>query len=110
MNHLTMASDAEAADLREPPASVSHLLVADDALAQGRRTGTYIAVCGTLVRASSRPSACCSLECECDCECDCSLYCPECVREAGRWSAPLPTPAGQPDPGAQTGEEHDGQP
>ncbi len=106
MNYLATASDAEEADLSELPAGVSHLLVADDALAPGHWTGTYVAVCGVLVRRSGFPSSSCSPECEWECP----LYCSECVREAHRWSAPLPASDGQPDPGTQAGEAHDDQP
>lgn len=59
-----------------------HLLVADDALAEGHRHGTYIAACGEVVCASSLPTVCCPPDCERD-----HLYCPACVRAAVRWNA-----------------------
>lgn len=61
---------------------VSHLLVATDALTKGHRTGTYGAVCGELVSATSAPSR--PAECECGCE---ALHCPACVHAAVHWNA-----------------------
>jgi hypothetical protein len=61
---------------------VSHLLVATDALTKGHRTGTYVAVCGELVSATSaqpRPPGC-----ERDYE---ALHCPACVHAAAHWNA-----------------------
>ncbi len=61
--------------MSELPVGVSHLLVADDALIPGR-WGVHITVCGQEIR---RPSA------EHD-DTD-PKFCPECVREAARYSA-----------------------
>lgn len=55
-----------------------HLLVADDALVEGHRTGTYVAACGEPV---SAPSAEVGVSCD-------PRYCPACVRAAIRWTAP----------------------
>lgn len=91
MNHVTTESAAEGADLDELPEGVSHLLAADDELAEGGRTGTHVAVCGAPVRVAHLPS----LTCNPEYEWNSPLYCPACVRAAGRWSAPLPLrPAG----------------
>ena len=57
------------------PVGVSHLLVADDALGEEHRSGAYVAACDVILTPSLRPP-----------QRDC-LYCPECVREAIRWSA-----------------------
>lgn len=61
------------------PAGVSHLLAANDALIPGR-CGAHPTLCGQQVR---RPNV------EHDDFLDylCFYYCPECVREATRWSA-----------------------
>ncbi len=64
------------------PASPAHLLTADDVLAEGNQYGTYLAVCGALVPASSLPSSLCPP----GCECDCALYCPQCVRHVVRYT------------------------
>jgi len=65
------------------PASVSHLLAADEALMPGR-WGAHITVCGLEVRAQSATV----VEHECYPSCDCAVrYCSECVREAARWNA-----------------------
>ncbi len=61
-----------------------HLLVADDALPEGHRSGSYLAVCGAVLHASSLPSSCCPE----GCECDLALYCPACVCQAAEWVAP----------------------
>ena len=43
-----------------------HLLVADDALPEGHRSGIYLAVCGAMLHPSNLPSACCPEGCDCD--------------------------------------------
>ncbi|MGI9002728.1 MAG: hypothetical protein ACR2GH_13850 [Pseudonocardia sp.] len=60
------------------PAGTVHLLVVDDALTDGHRTGTYIAACGALVFSFATSS------CHPDYG-DCHYY-PACVREADRWN------------------------
>jgi hypothetical protein len=61
-----------------------HLLVADDALV-GEIGGTYLAVCGELVPASTLPPSSCPEDCDCD-----VLYCPECVRAVAQSGARVP--------------------
>lgn len=61
------------------PSGVSHLLVADDVLIPGR-WGSHITLCGQEVR---RPN----VEHDDPLDWPCCRYCPECVREASRWSA-----------------------
>lgn len=50
---------------------------------RGNRCGTYLAVCGALVPASSLPSSLCPP----GCQYDCALYCPQCIREVLRDAA-----------------------
>jgi len=64
------------------PAGVIHLLAADEVLGLGR-WDTHVAVCGEDVRPSDLYAA----AHECCLSCECVRYCPECVREAFRWSA-----------------------
>jgi hypothetical protein len=71
-----------------------HLLVADDALPEGHRSGIYLAVCGAMLHASSLPSSCCPE----GCECDLAQYCPACVCQAAEWVAPA---GDQPDSSAR---------
>lgn len=87
------APEREAAGAGELAAGAVHLLMADDSLACS--WGTYVAVCGKLVPAPSLPPWECPEGCECDVY---RLYCPDCLREAVRWSVE----AGQVDgaPGA----------
>ena len=66
-----------------PPAGGIHLLVADDALPEGHRSGIYLAVCGAMLHPSNLPSACCPE----GCDCDLALYCPDCVCQAAEWVA-----------------------
>lgn len=68
---------------------VSHLLTADDALIPGR-WGAHITVCGTEIRGPSAPAV--EYDCCPSCDCDVVRYCPECVREAARWSAEVDDP------------------
>ena len=63
-------------------AGVSHLLAANDALMPGRWS-SHITLCGEEIRT---PSAIVD-EHECELGCGCVRYCPECVREAARFSA-----------------------
>ena len=77
-----------------PPAGGIHLLVADDALPEGHRTGIYLTVCGAVLHASNLPSSCCPE----GCDCDLALYCPDCVCQAAEWVAPA---ASHPDSRAQ---------
>lgn len=65
-----------------PPTNTFHLLVADDAITDGHRTGTYVAACGALVTTLA------SSTCPPDCECDLG-YCPACVSAAHRWNTEL---------------------
>lgn len=65
------------------PAGVSHLLAADDALIPGR-WGVHTTLCGQPIRSPNATA----VEHECtDTSCDCVRYCPDCAREAARWSA-----------------------
>jgi hypothetical protein len=80
---LVVEHELGASEHSERPAGVAHLLTADDVLADGNRCGTYLAVCGALVPASSLPSSLCPPECECDC----ALYCTQCVRHVVRYAA-----------------------
>ncbi len=77
------APELGASEISAPPAGVAHLLTADDALAEGNRCGTYLAVCGALVPALSLPSSLCPP----GYQCDCALYCPQCIREVLRDTA-----------------------
>lgn len=61
---------------------VSHLLVATDALTNGHRTGTYVAVCGEPVSTTSAPPRPPGYERDCE-----ALHCPACVRAAVHWNA-----------------------
>lgn len=80
---LCRVTDISATQPTGQPPQIVHLLEADDAIAEGHRYGTFIAVCGELVRASNlSPSPCPD-----GCHCENALYCPECVREATRWDA-----------------------
>lgn len=54
-----------------------YLLVADDALVEGHRTGTYVAACGEPVSVPGTQATTCD-----------PRYCPACVRAAIRWTAP----------------------
>jgi hypothetical protein len=65
------------------PAGVSHLLAANDALIPGR-FGAHATLCGLEIR---RPNATIREEHECQMSCDCVRFCPECAKEAARWSA-----------------------
>ncbi len=69
--------------VRELPACAAHLVTTDDVLAEGNQVGTYLALCGALVPASSLPSSLCPP----GCECDCALYCPQCVRRVVQYAA-----------------------
>jgi hypothetical protein len=80
---LVVEYELGASEHSELPAGVAHLLTADDVLADGKQCGTYLAVCGALVPASSLPSSLCPP----GCECDCALYCPQCVRHVVRYAA-----------------------
>jgi hypothetical protein len=79
---MDTAHEVGASERSEPPASAAHLLTADDVLAEGNQCGTYLAVCGALVPASSLPSS----PCPPGCECDCALYCPQCVHHVVRYA------------------------
>lgn len=79
----------------EPPSGFSHLLVVDDLVVEGHLRGTYLAVCGAPVPASSLPPSSCPE----GCECDCYLYCPRCVRRALQNVAVHPNNDDEPDPG-----------
>jgi len=61
------------------PHPVTHLVTADDVLIDGRRCGTYLALCGVLLPADSLPVSWCPEGCECD---PTEQYCPPCVRHA----------------------------
>lgn len=63
------------------PQGVFHLLTADDDVAS--TYGGYVAVCGEVMSVSGLPPSCCP---EVGPSTD-PRYCPECVREAIRWSA-----------------------
>lgn len=82
---MTGADFVESIGLRRDgsPAGVSHLLVADDLIAEGHLHGTYLAMCGALVAAPSLPPSSCPE----GCECDSPLYCQDCARRVGEWSA-----------------------
>jgi hypothetical protein len=64
------------------PAGVSHLLVANDALIRGR-WGVHSTLCGREVRGPGAARE----EHECQMSCDCVRFCPDCAKEAVRWSA-----------------------
>jgi len=64
------------------PEGAVHLLVLDDSLAEGHRYRGYLALCGTVVPASSLPCSLCLDGCDCD-----PLYCPACVHAAASWNA-----------------------
>ncbi|MGH3825423.1 MAG: hypothetical protein ACRDRA_21670 [Pseudonocardiaceae bacterium] len=67
------------------PEGVFHLLVADDDLTQHPfRFQMRSTVCGEVLQPSSLPPSCFGDEVDGDRE---PRYCPECVREAVRWSA-----------------------
>ncbi|MGH3706741.1 MAG: hypothetical protein ACRDRQ_01260 [Pseudonocardiaceae bacterium] len=68
---------------------VTHLLAADNALAEQFSFGVFATVCGRLVRRSELLPG----ECPEGCECDLEFYCPRCVRQAAELSA-------KPRPGA----------
>lgn len=102
--HETMQSDARREELagtllaqllaqqdheRGAEPDVTHLLAADNALAEQFSFGVFAAVCGQLLRRSELPPG----ECPEGCECDLALYCPQCVRQATELSA-------KPQPGA----------
>lgn len=61
------------------------MLAADEAVAEGYRYGTYVAVCGELVERSSLARA----DCDDDCECKGVAYCLACLRAANKraWEA-----------------------
>lgn len=93
---LVVDHELGASERSELPAGVAHLLTADDVLADGNQCGTYLAVCGALVPASSLPSSLCPP----GCECDCALYCPQCVRHVVQYAMES----------AKSGEEADQEP
>lgn len=71
------------AELEESlPEGVFHLLPADSDVAS--TDGGYVAVCGAVMVASGLPSACYLDDVGPGRD---PRYCPECVREAVRWSA-----------------------
>jgi hypothetical protein len=55
-----------------------HLLAADEAVKEGHRYGTYLALCGQPVSASTLPRA----SCPDGCECPGVVYCFFCLRAA----------------------------
>lgn len=79
------ANAASAPETTQPDAlpGVTHLLAADDALAEQFYFGVFVTVCGQVVRRSELAPA----ECPEGCECDLALYCPQCVSQAAELSA-----------------------
>jgi hypothetical protein len=67
-------------------AGVSHLLVADDVLAVGPQSSSFVAVCGAEVDTTNGAG-------------DDLGYCPECVRAALRWRGPRSPGEHRPEPG-----------
>lgn len=66
------------------PESVFHLLIADADVTSSY--GDWMTVCGEVVRSSALPSSCYAEGDEVGLGRD-LRFCPECVREACRWSA-----------------------
>ncbi len=69
------------------PEGTLHLLVADKGVTEGRWYGEYLTLCHALVPASGLPPSLCPDGCDQE-----HRFCPQCVREAARWSAEVEQP------------------